>query len=424
MAYFIINSGNALKGSINISGAKNAALKILPAAILASSSSRVSNVPKIIDIDKMVEILRSIGAEISFVDGVVNINPAGVKSSHPDERLIKKLRGSIVLVGALLSKFGNAVFSQPGGCLIGARPIDDHLDVFRQLGVSIKYNDGKYYFKGKPKSGEVVLSKMSVTATENAILASVLSKGITNIHVAAAEPEIADLANYLNKMGAKISGAGTHDITIDGVESLNGVPYEIIPDRIEAGTYLILAIVTNSELTIGPVIPETLSLVTKKLKDVGARFQTIKRDNKFYFQTEKHGKLVARDIDTRTYPGFPTDLQSFYAVLMTQADGRSRIFETIFEGRFSSIEELQLLQAKTLILNPHEFVVDGPTALKGAKISSKDIRGGASLVAAALASQGKTIIEDIEYIDRGYEMMDEKLKAVGANIKRVAMIEE
>ncbi|MFA6963652.1 MAG: UDP-N-acetylglucosamine 1-carboxyvinyltransferase [Patescibacteria group bacterium] len=424
MAYFIIKSGNQLSGSIKIGGAKNSALKILPAAILADSPSQISNVPKIIDIDKMIEILRSIGVEINFSKGVVDIDPKKMNSSHPDENLIKKLRGSIVLVGALLAKYGNAVISQPGGCLIGARPIDDHLDVFRQLGVSVKYSAGRYYLKGKPKAGEVVLGKMSVTATENAILATVLSKGTTRIHVAAAEPEIADLANYLNKMGAKITGAGTHDITIEGVSSLHGVPYDIIPDRIEAGTYLIIAILTNSELTIGPIAPDTLSLVFKKLKDVGAKFKIITREGKSYIQTEKHGKLIAQDIDTRTYPGFPTDLQSFYAVLMTQAEGRSRIFETIYEGRFASVEELQLLRGKTLILNPHEFVVDGPNKLVGARISSKDIRGGASLVAAALAAEGKTVIEDIEYIDRGYEMIDQKLRTVGADIERISVIEE
>jgi len=424
MAYFIIKGGKKLKGEIKISGAKNAALKILPAAILSSTPSTISNVPRIIDIVKMVEILRSIGTDITFENGVVKIDPSHITSSHPDEKLIKKLRGSIVLVGALLSKFGSAIISQPGGCLIGARPIDDHLDVFRQLGVKIKYNNGRYYLKGKPEAGEVTLSKMSVTATENAILASVLSRGTTRIHVAAAEPEIKDLADYLNKMGARISGAGTHDITIEGVQTLKGVEYSVMPDRIEAGTYLTIGVVTNSELTIGPVEISTLSIVLKKLEDVGAKFEVIHKNGADFIQTQTRGKLKAADIDTRTYPGFPTDLQSFYAVLMTQAEGRSRIFETIFEGRFSSIEELQLLRAKTLVLNPHEFVVDGPTKLIGTRISSKDIRGGASLVAAALTANGTTTIEDIEYIDRGYENIDTKLKAVGAEIERVGLIEE
>jgi UDP-N-acetylglucosamine 1-carboxyvinyltransferase len=419
MSKFRIIGRKELKGEVTVSGAKNAALKILPAAILSSEPSVIKNVPEILDIEKMVGIIKSIGAEIKLENNVVTINPEKINSHHPDESLVKKLRGSIVLVGALLSRFGEAVFSQPGGCLIGARSIDDHLDVFRQLGVSIEYKDEKFYFKGKPKAGDVILNKMSVTATENAILATVLSPGTTHIHVAAAEPEIPDLANYLNKMGAKITGAGTHDITVVGVSDLHGADYEILPDRIEAGTYIMIGVMTNSEITVGPFVSEHLSIVLKKLKNIGAKFEIEQRGGQEYIKTLKHGKLTAEDIDTRPYPGFPTDLQSFYAVLMTQAEGRSHIFETMFEGRFASIEELQILRGQTQILNPHEFIVDGSTLLKGNTISSKDIRGGASLVAAALIAEGETIIEDIEFVDRGYEKIDEKLNKLGASIERI-----
>jgi len=419
MSKFRIIGRKELSGEVTVSGAKNAALKILPAAILASDASVIENVPRILDIEKMVSIIESIGAEIKFDKNTVTINPKNITSSHPDEKLVKKLRGSIVLVGALLSRFGEAVFSQPGGCLIGARSIDDHLDVFRQLGVEIEYKDDKFYFKGKPKAGEVILNKMSVTATENAILATVLSPGTTHIHVAAAEPEIPDLANYLNKMGAKITGAGTHDITVEGVSELHGADYKILPDRIEAGTYIMIGVMTNSEITVGPFVSEHLAIVLKKLRNIGAKFEIIKKNGAEYLKTLKHGKLIAEDIDTRPYPGFPTDLQSFYAVLMTQAEGRSRIFETMFEGRFASIEELQILHGQTQVLNPHEFIVDGPTLLKGDTISSKDIRGGASLVAAALVAEGETLIEDIEFVDRGYEQIDEKLNKLGASIERI-----
>lgn len=419
MSKFVIQGGRELKGEIRVSGAKNAALKILPAAILASGPSTILNVPEIIDIERMVDILRSIGADISVDKNKITINPDKVYSHNPDVHLIKKLRGSIVLVGALLSKFGKAVFSQPGGCLIGARPIDDHIDVLSQLGVHVSYNNGIYTFTGKPRAGKVVLKKLSVTATENAILASVLSPGMTDIHVAAAEPEIADLAKYLNKMGAKISGAGTHDIVIEGVSTLHGVDYSIVPDRIEAGTFIIAAVATNSSVTIGPFVSDHLNIVLKKLSDAGAKFDIFSKNGQEYIKTKRHGQLIAQNIDTRTYPGFPTDLQSFYAVLMTQAKGVSNIFETIFEGRFASIEELQLLRAKTSILNPHEFTVSGPTVLTGTAVSSKDIRGGASLVVAALIAKGTTTIDDIEYIDRGYERIDDKLRQAGANIERI-----
>ncbi len=421
MAQFKIQGKKQLKGKITISGAKNAALKIIPAAILGNSPSIIKNVPKIADIFKMDEILQSIGAKVTFSDNTFTVDPTGIESTTPDDKLVKKLRGSIVLIGPLLAKYGKATFCQPGGCLIGARPIDDHTDLFEQLGVKISYNEteNKYFFNGKPRAGKVVLKAMSVTATENAIMATVLSPGITEIHVCAAEPEIADLAKFLNSMGAKIAGAGTHEITIEGVKELRGTEHEILPDRIEAGTYIITAVATNSELEIGPIIPDHLSLVLKKLENVGARFEIIEKDGRSYFHSHKHGQLIAQNIDTRPYPGFPTDLQSPYAVLMTQAKGETQIFETIFEGRFRYLEELILMRASLEIENPRTFVINGPTNLIGTEISSRDIRGGAAVVIAALIAEGETVINDIEFIDRGYEDMDGKLRAVGAKMERI-----
>ena len=420
MANFKIQGNRQLSGQILVGGAKNAALKILPAAILANSPSIITNVPRILDIEKMIDILESIGAVISFEQNTINIDPTKIHSSHPDEKLVKNLRGSVVLVGALLSKFGKAVFSRPGGCLIGSRPIDDHLDLFEQLGVRITEKNDTYFLNGKPKAGKVTLKKMSVTATENAILATVLSKGTTTIHVAAAEPEIVDLADYLNKMGAKVSGAGTHEITVVGVDRLIGVNYEVMPDRIEAGTYIIAGVATNSEITVGPLLSDNLSILLKKLADIGAKFEIIEKNGKEYIKTKKHGDLIAQDIDTRTYPGFATDLQSPYAVLMTQAKGEARIFETIFEGRFAYLEQLKLLRGNAEVLNPHEFMIKGPKKLQGALISSNDIRGGAALVIAALIASGETIIENIELVDRGYEKIDEKMNGIGAKIERIS----
>lgn len=418
MSKFIIDGPAKLHGTITISGAKNAALKILPAAILGDSISTISNVPEIGDIEKMIAILESIGAKVSYSDGIVTIDPTKINSYKPDEKLVKKLRGSIVVAGPLLSKFGKAVLSQPGGCLIGARPIDEHLDVFSQMGIEIKKAKEGFILSGKPKAGEITLSAMSVTATENAIMASVLSSGITNIHVAAAEPEIADLATYLNKMGAKIEGAGTHDIKITGVKKLSGASHEILPDRIEAGTFLMAAVGTNSEVEIGPVVSSHLSLVLKKLKVAGAKYKIVVRDGAEYIKTEKRGELTAEKVDTRPYPGFPTDLQSPYAVLMTQARGNSQIFETIFEGRFLYLDELKLMGAQVEILSPQIVIISGPKKLKGAEIASRDIRGGAALIVAGLMASGKTIINGLEFIDRGYARIDEKLRNAGANITR------
>ena len=419
MAKFIIEGNQELKGEIKISGAKNAALKIIPAAILSDDESIIENVPDIADINKMIEILRSIGAEIDFKDNILRINPSTIKTFKPDESLVKKLRGSIVLAGPLLARFGEVMLFQPGGCLIGARPIDDHLDMFSQLGVKIEKNDRYYHLKGKPQANEVILGKMSVTATENAIMASVLSHGTTKIHVAACEPEIADLINFLNKMGAKISGANTHDITIEGVERLHGTTHAILPDRIEAGTYLIAAIATNSELKIGPVNPYHMSIVLKKLKDAKANFEIISENNENFIVTKKHNGLISVDVDTRTFPGFSTDLQSPFAVLMTQAKGESTLFETLFEGRFLFIDDLITMGAKSEILSPHIVKIQGPVKLKGTSIMSRDLRGGAALIIAGLVADGQTILEDNGYIERGYNKMDEKLRAVGANIKRV-----
>jgi len=419
MSQFKIIGQQKLHGKVNILGAKNAALKIIPAAILGNSASIISNVPDIIDIEKMIKILDSIGAKTEFSGNTVTIDPTKINSYKPDKELIKKLRGSIVLVGALLSKFGRAHFFQPGGCLIGARSIDDHLDIFEQLGVKIRVKDGEYDLSGYPKAGHIVLKKMSVTATENAILSTVLSNGITHIHAAAAEPEIADLANFLNKMGASVSGAGTHEITVTGVKTLTGANHQIIPDRIEAGTFLMLAIATNAELEIGPIVSNHLNVVLKRLDDAGAKFEIIAKDGEEFIRTKKHAGLISQNIDTRPYPGFPTDLQSPYAVLMTQAKGESHIFETMFEGRFAYLEELKLLGGNSLILNPHEFSISGPTILKATEISSQDIRGGAALVLAALIAEGTTIINDVEIVDRGYEKIDTKLRAIGARIERI-----
>ena len=419
MSKFRIKGNVPLAGSVHIGGAKNSGLKLIPAAILSDETSTLLNIPDILDIHRLCEILNSIGVKVSFDNNVVTVDPSKINSFTPDEKLVKKLRGSIVVMGPLLARFGEAIFSKPGGCLIGARPIEDHLDLFSQLGVEIIEKDDSFHLIGKPKATDIILNKMSVTATENAIMATVLSPGTTTISVAAAEPEIIDLANFLNKMGADITGAGTHNITIKGVDKLHGVEHSIIPDRIEASTYLIAAIATNSELKIGPVIPGHLSIVLKKLWAAGAKFHIIEESGKSYIITEKHGELIAQNIDTRTYPGFSTDIQSPYATLMTQARGQSQIFETLYEGRFLFLDELKIMGAETEVLSPHVIEINGPSTLKGTEIYSRDIRGGAALIIAGLIASGETVINGVEFIDRGYEKMDDKLRAIGAKIERI-----
>jgi len=417
MSKYIISGPANLKGKVTISGAKNAALKLIPAAILADSPSKITNVPKIIDIEKMVHIARSLGAKISFDNDTVSVDPSSINSTNLEESYVKKLRGSVVLVGPILAKYGRVKFAQPGGCLIGVRSIDDHLDLFSQLGVKID-NMGNYYnLTGKPKSGDIVLNKLSVTATENAMMATVLSPGITHIHVAAAEPEVADLANYLNRMGAKITGAGTHDIVIEGVDKLMGTEYSVMPDRIEASTYLLAAIVTNSRVEISPVIPDHMSIVLRKLERCGAKFKIEKSGQYYKIITEKHAELKSFNIDTRTYPGFPTDLQSVYAVFATQITGSTKIFETLYEGRYGYVEEIRKMGAEIKVETAHIVSIDGPQKLKGAKINALDIRGGAALVLAALVAEAETEIDNIELIERGYEDMDQKLKNLGVDIK-------
>lgn len=419
MAKYKIKGGQSLAGNIHISGAKNSALKLLAASILADSESVIHNIPNIIDVNKMEEILRHLGACVTVEGSKVTIDPSSISSTILDASLTKKIRASIVLAGPMLAKYEKVTIAQPGGCLIGARSIEDHIDVFKQFKVELEIDGDNFNFKGKPQAGEIILSKMSVTATENAIMTAVLSPGKTYIRVAAAEPEIEDLANFLNAMGAKISGAGTHNILVDGVDKLHGTEFTVVQDRIEAATYLMMAIATRSELTIGPVIPEHLSIVIKKLLNAGASFDIIERDGLKYFQSHPVESFCGTSIDTRTYPGFPTDLQSAYTSLMTGASDKTMIFETLFESRFGYIEELKKMNARIDVVSPHIIEVHGGNHLQPADIDASDIRGGAALVLAALVAKGETTIDHIEMIERGYEKLDIKLSEVGADIQRI-----
>ncbi|MEI8060881.1 MAG: UDP-N-acetylglucosamine 1-carboxyvinyltransferase [Candidatus Berkelbacteria bacterium] len=429
MAKFRITGRNKLNGSFQVSGAKNAALKMVAAAVMIPGKTILHNVPKIVDIERMVEVIKSLGAQIKYTDHTLIIDAAQVKSYTPDENPIKKLRGSVVIIGPLLARFGRAHFSEPGGCLIGSRPIDTHLKAFEAMDVSVEISDKgeKFFLKGEGKFHkgdiEVVLSEMSVTATENIIMASVLRSGKTVIKVAACEPEIVDLANFLNKAGAKISGAGTHTIKIEGVQKLTDVEYTVMPDRIEAGTIMIAAAVCGGTVKIKDIIPDHLSLVLSKFSEMSVDFDIIPTQNDHAdIVINQRSQLIAPNsskLDVRQYPGLPTDLQAPLAVLATQANGKTRIFETLFNSRFDYTKWLVEMGAKIDILNPYLIEINGPVLLHGQQIESSDIRGGAALVIASLCARGVTTISNIEYIDRGYENLDTRLRVLGAEIERI-----
>jgi len=413
MSKFIIQGGAKLSGKVRVSGAKNSALKLIAASIMADSASTIHNVPRIKDIEKIERIIEKSGAKVEIDGNSVTVDPTTINTHVLDKDLSEKIRASIVLAGPMLARFGVVTIYQPGGDLIGARKIDDHLDVFRQFGIKIDIDGEKYTLSGKPKGSEIILPKISVTATENAIMLATLAEGKSSIHAAAAEPEIKDLTDFLNSLGAKIKNNG-HNIEIEGVEKLNGTEHTTITDRIEAGTYLMMALATNSEIEIENVNKDHLSLVLKILRAAGAKFEIEGNSIK----TKKHSELNSMDIDTRTYPGFPTDLQSVYAVYSTQTDGSTRIFETLFESRFGYIEELKKMNANINIESPHIVYIFGPNKLTGANISSSDIRGGAALILAALLAEGTTKINNIEQIERGYEKIDQKLRGLGVSIEK------
>lgn len=429
MAKFKINGRQKLHGDFVVYGAKNAALKMVAASVMIPGITTLKNVPKIVDIFRMIEVIESLGATTKFDEHTLTIDATNVKSFSPDEKPIKKLRGSVVIIGPLLSRFGKAHFSEPGGCLIGSRPIDTHLKAFEDMNVSVEISDkgekfflqaGSLYKKGDI---EVVLSEMSVTATENVMMAAVLRNGKTTIKVCACEPEIVDLADFLNSAGAKISGAGSHTIVVEGVTSLNSQEHTVIPDRIEVGTIIISAAVCGGRVCIKNIIPDHLALVFSKFEEMSVDFEIIPgKEGYADVVVNQRSQLVAPNsskLDVRQYPGLPTDLQAPLAVLATQSKGKTRIFETLFNSRFDYTKWLVEMGAKIDILNPFLIEINGPVILHGQNIESSDIRGGAALVIAALCARGTTIISNIEYIDRGYEDIDIRLRSIGAEIERV-----
>lgn len=421
MEKFVIRGGWPLKGTIEVKGAKNAALKVLAASLLSDQEWTISNVPQIEDIFRLVELLKGIGAEVENDSyGLYRLKAKNILTSYLEPSIAQKLKGSILMAGPLLARCGQVFIPYPGGCVIGQRPRDIFLDGFKAFGAQIKENrKGYHLFAKKLKGTKFVFPRISVTATESLLLTAVLAQGKTVLKNAAGEPEIPALADFLNQCGAKIKGAGAHTIEIEGRSGklLKGGALKIIPDRIEAGTFAILAAAAKGEVKIVNCCPEHLEVLWVLLEKAGVNFE-LGRD---YILVKPGRKLKAVDIRTHEYPGLATDLQAPFTVLMTQAKGLSLIHETIFEGRLFYTDILNQMGAKIFMADPHRVLVNGPTKLSGRKIISPDIRAGIALVIAALIARGQTEIENIYQIDRGYERIEERLSKIGADIKRVDM---
>ncbi len=412
MKKFVIEGGRRLEGTTYVSGSKNASLPIIAATLLNKGINKLYNVPNIHDTKMMFKILEGLGCKIKKTNGKIVIDSRNITNYEIPDNLMSQMRSSVIIAGALLSRSKKVTFTYPGGCDIGSRPIDLHIKSFEKLGVNVKEESGELVCMADEIVGtDINLDFPSVGATENIMLASVLAKGTTKINNAAMEPEIIDLQNALNSMGAKISGAGTNNIIIKGVEKLQDLSYNIIPDRIEAGTLLCATAITGGNITLKKVIPEHIDTLIKKLEEMGCEISISK--NEVILKSPK--RLKAVDIKTLPYPGFPTDLQSILGSVLTVAKGTSIIIENIFENRYKYLNELTKMGAKTTI-EGRTAVIKGIKRLNKANVKATDLRGGAALVIAALNAKGRTYIDNIEYILRGYENLDLKLRSLGANI--------
>lgn len=450
MSSLIIQGSKNLKGEINIQGSKNAATPIIAATILFGGNFILQNIPEIEDVKTMLKILELLGAKIKtdFQNHKTQINTQNITSHEAEFVEIKRLRSSILLLGPLLARFGRAKLLTPGGCVIGNRPLDSHMKVLKAFGAEIKYFNTtlatpmqfpkqqdylEVVLKKSLKSAKIILPEFSVTATENALMLASLAKGKTIIKMAATEPHVQDLGNFLIQAGARIKGLGTHTIEIEGVKNLNPIEYKIIPDQIEAGTWLVLGALLGNPLIIKNAPMDHLDIVLEKLKEMGVEFTTIVPEktvnklslqNTFATRTDTVQIFASKNIkpfklQTMPYPGFPTDLQAPFSILATQAHGMSLIHDPMYEGRFNHLQELNKMGAKTILSDPHRAIIYGKTPLNGAHIKSFDLRAGATLILAGLIAKGKTIIDEAEQIDRGYEKIEEKLKKIGADIKRI-----
>lgn len=410
-----IEGGHQLEGKVTISGAKNATVALIPAAVLANGPVTIVGIPQIADVNNLCEILNILNIEVTKVaDDHLIIDPTNMKNTDLVQDAVTKLRASYYFMGALLGKYGHVRMKMPGGCYLGPRPIDLHIKGFEALGAEVKFEKGCYDITAKELIGtKIFLDIASVGATINIMMAAVYAKGRTTIENAAKEPEIIDVATLLNKMGAKVRGAGTNVITIDGVDNLMGCFHEIIPDRIEAGTFIVIAAACAKKMRINNVIPQHLESLLSKLDEMGVNMHV----GIDYVEVEESKDLKGTDVTTKPYPGFATDLQQPLTVLMTQAKGESKVEDTIYPERFKHCYELTKMGANIEVRNG-EADIEGPTPLGGTEVVATDLRCGAAMVVAGLIADGVTTISDIYHIDRGYSELDKKLTALGANIWR------
>lgn len=417
MDKLIITGGAAISGEVPISGAKNAALPILAATLLADGPMRVCNVPHLQDVTTSMELLGAMGVQLVVDERLqIEADPTSIKSFYAPYELVKTMRASILVLGPLLAKYGQAEVSLPGGCAIGSRPVNLHVHGLQQMGAQIDIEDG--YIKAKArrlKGANILMDIVSVTGTENLMMAAALAEGTTIIENAAREPEVVDLADCLNKMGAKISGAGTSTLTIEGVDNLEGIEYNVLPDRIESGTYLIAAAITGGNVKLKHTRPDMLDAVLVKLEEAGAHLE-IGED--WISLDMKGNRPRSVDIHTAPYPAFPTDMQAQFCALNAVAEGTSSITETVFENRFMHIQELQRMGADVRV-EGNTAIITGVEQLKAAPVMATDLRASAGLVLAGLVAKGDTEVQRIYHIDRGYERIEEKLQQIGGSIRRV-----
>lgn len=418
---FIIEGGIPLEGEVITPGCKNAALPIIAACLLTDEECVIENVPNIFDVHVMLDILTDLGAKIQWLDKhTVSIHCQKITKHQLDPEKVRLLRASILFMGPLLARLGKIEMFHPGGCVIGRRPVDVHFEALRNLGATITQDGVNYYAQADKLVGkQMFLDEVSVTATENAVMASVLAKGETIITPAACEPHVVDLVNFLKKMGADIIGEGTHTIKIRGVKKLKGTKYKIIPDQLDAGTFAVAAAATKGHIIIKNIIPLHLECIVHKLKEMGVNLDL--RENEL--EVFPSPNLKAAKIQIDTWPRLPTDLQAPFCVLATCSQGTSLVHDWMYERRFGYIDELIRMGANITLCDPHRALVTGPTKLYGTKIISPDIRAGVALIIAALIAQGKSEIENIHLIERGYEAIDERLRKLGAKIQKVKKTE-
>lgn len=417
MARIQIHGGVPLEGEVPISGAKNAVLPILVASLLGDGPSRVSNVPHLQDVTTTMELLGRMGAQLSVGDRMeIEIDPRSMEHFEAPYDLVKTMRASILVLGPLVARFGRAIVSLPGGCAIGSRPVDLHLRGLQALGAEVEVVNGNIEARADQLRGaRIAMDTVTVTGTENILMAATLARGTTVIENAAQEPEVVDLAEFLMSMGALIEGAGTNTITVEGVDNLRGTSYAVLPDRIETGTYLVGAAMTGGHVRCTRARPAHLDVVLDKLAETGAEVNA----GEDWVELNMRGRRpLSVDVTTAPYPGFPTDMQAQFTALNTIAEGTGVITETIFENRFMHVQELQRLGAD-ISVKGKTAIIRGVNGLNGAPIMATDLRASASLVLAGLVADGVTVIDRVYHLDRGYEIMEEKLSALGARIKRI-----